>query len=249
MKCSDVKVHTVAGQDVIVISNFLPEGEALKMVAEMKSEHWVYTTNHESGNKKHRGNYDEKNRRAAVERNDRNGYFSYSKYELEPESELNLHVRNLFKGEVLHRVEEITGMQFRGVTESFVTRYGLGDFLSYHDDGISGSLAFVLNLTEDWTEEDGGVLEFACKSLVVQARSDLEVCLRLVPTFNSLVLFRTRQTAASAGLQHRVTRIQADKHRYAVTGWYLEANDEYSDHEREQCRQMKGANCVDDQGY
>lgn len=70
------------------------------------------------------------------------------------------------------------------------------DFLSFHQDGYSGSIAFVLTLAKDWDVEDGGVLQ-----MCIDHRGSYIGCKNFVPTFNRLVLFRTR---GGPPIPHRV---------------------------------------------
>ena len=49
-----------------------------------------------------------------------------------------------------------------GLTDLFVTHYAEGDFLSAHNDGFSGSWAFVVSLASgpEWQPDFGGELCF-----------------------------------------------------------------------------------------
>ena len=90
--------------------------------------------------------------------------------------------------------------------------YAQGDFLLPHDDRVTGrQIAYSLHLTRGLREEDGGALElFASHGDVAGS-----VVKRIVPEFNSLVLFRV-----SPRSWHQVAEVVGDVQRLTVTGWY-----------------------------
>jgi Rps23 Pro-64 3,4-dihydroxylase Tpa1-like proline 4-hydroxylase len=90
--------------------------------------------------------------------------------------------------------------------------YTQGDFLLPHDDRVAGrQIAYSLHLTRGLREGDGGALELF-SSLENVASS---VVKRIVPEFNSLVLFRV-----SPRSWHQVAEVIGDVQRLTVTGWY-----------------------------
>jgi hypothetical protein len=91
-----------------------------------------------------------------------------------------------------------------------LTRYRPGHFLTAHDDSADAmdrSAAFVLNLTEDWCADFGGVLQLLDKGGDVRAG--------LTPRFNRLALFRVPQSHAVS-----VVAPYAPGPRFAITGWF-----------------------------
>mgnify|MGYP000380252383 FL=1 len=90
--------------------------------------------------------------------------------------------------------------------------YAQGDYLLPHDDRVTGrQIAYSLHLTRGLREEDGGALElFASHGDVAGS-----VVKRIVPEFNSLVLFRV-----SPRSWHQVAEVVGDVQRLTVTGWY-----------------------------
>jgi len=91
-----------------------------------------------------------------------------------------------------------------------LTRFRPGHFLTKHDDGVEGknrSAAFVLNLSQDWCADYGGVLN------LLDAQGDVRQ--GLTPCFNRLTLFRVPQP-------HLVSVVApfAKGARYAMTGWF-----------------------------
>jgi SM-20-related protein len=89
------------------------------------------------------------------------------------------------------------------------TRYLPGHFLTSHDDGNEGKIrvaAYVINLTQGWRTDWGGLLQFH------NAGGDVPLALK--PGFNTIHLFRVPQ-------MHSVSFVApfAAVPRYAITGW------------------------------
>lgn len=97
-----------------------------------------------------------------------------------------------------------------GLTASF-TRYDPGQFLLPHDDTDSTDdrrAAYVLNLSEDWWPDWGGLLQFIDdKRNVVETFS---------PHFGSIAVFKVPQL-------HAVSYVTpfALRSRFAITGWLI----------------------------
>jgi len=90
--------------------------------------------------------------------------------------------------------------------------YAQGDYLLPHDDRVEGrQVAWSLHLTRGLREQDGGALELFDAAGDVAGR----VVKRIVPEFNSLVLFRV-----SPRSWHQVAEVVGDVQRLTVTGWY-----------------------------
>ncbi|WP_293979433.1 2OG-Fe(II) oxygenase family protein [Sphingobium sp.] len=103
----------------------------------------------------------------------------------------------------------VTGRQDIGFADVQATRYRSGDFLTGHDDVIPGKdrlFAYVLNLSDNWRTEWGGLLLFH--------DVDSRVAETFVPIFNSISLF-------SVGQPHSVSYVTpfAQEERLSITGW------------------------------
>ena len=103
----------------------------------------------------------------------------------------------------------ITGEPAIRLVNGQATRYLPGHFLTSHDDGIDGEdrvAAYVINLTQGWRPDWGGLLQFH------NAGGDIP--LSLGPGFNTIHLFRVPQV-------HSVSYVApfAAVPRYAITGW------------------------------
>jgi SM-20-related protein len=107
-------------------------------------------------------------------------------------------------------IHDITGKDPGRFINGQATSYGVGDFLTGHDDDAEGEYrmaAFVFGLTQMWRLEWGGLLLFhGDHDRTAEA---------LVPRFNTLDLFHVPQ-------QHSVSWVSpsAGFSRLAVTGWY-----------------------------
>ena len=125
-------------------------------------------------------------------------------------------------------LQQVIGTPLREIPDHFVTAYANGDFLSIHNDGNSGSQAWIINLSKDWAEEHGGQLKFTC----AEGRS-------FNPKFNSLITFNTRPS----DLPHTVLPVKPgprqERPRFAITGWYMAGDDQFSEAERQQNNLMR----------
>jgi hypothetical protein len=92
------------------------------------------------------------------------------------------------------------------------TCYQEGDFLGVHNDSTNGSVAFVLNLTEKWRPEFGGLLHFL---------SPDRDCIRtvLAPRFNQLIAFDISNERLTPHFVSQVATKIPFK-RLAISGWY-----------------------------
>jgi len=117
--------------------------------------------------------------------------------------------RFMQSAELLDFLRDVTGHGDLSFTDGQATGYGVGDFLTGHDDDVAGKgrlAAYVFGLTPYWRLEYGGLLLF-------HGPHDRTVSGN-VPRFNVLDLFRVPQ-------QHSVSIVTpaAPHKRYAVTGW------------------------------
>ena len=96
------------------------------------------------------------------------------------------------------------------IQESFISAYGSGDYLSTHTDKGNGSVAFVLNLTQNWRPEFGGMLHVLNTDRSYTA---------IPPDFNSLILMEVDETN---GTPHFISEVSkyATSNRIAYSGWY-----------------------------
>ncbi len=106
-------------------------------------------------------------------------------------------------------VAALTGEARGTFADTMASRYRPGDFLSAHDDHVSGKnrlFAYVLNFTPVWRADWGGVLSFLDE--------DGHVAEGYTPSFNALNIFAIPSA-------HAVSYVApyAGANRHAVTGW------------------------------
>lgn len=275
----------LAGPNVTVhvVPDFLPTELALRWRDAMASEWdsmgfdpavvvpgndgpWKYTTNNDGtfsghGNAKSRGNHLIQERREVAGKM-RDG-FAYSKWELDHGHALTKEMQRYFESEgTMKRIGEAVGADFQGrLSDFFVTNYASGDFLTRHDDGFSGSWAFVLSMARgEWRPEgrggepgQGGDLLFECpfdpSALLPGERHPSATpdrpraptgawwCERLSPCFNTAVFFRTRPV----GPYHEVLPVteEGGGRRFGATGWYMEVGDDMDKGEAAELQKMR----------
>jgi Rps23 Pro-64 3,4-dihydroxylase Tpa1-like proline 4-hydroxylase len=127
----------------------------------------------------------------------------------DPRHPLRLLTDFLESAAFLEFVRTVTGNRRIAFADAQATRYRPGNFLTQHDDRVSGSFrqaAYVLNLTQLWRADWGGLLLFTDE--------DGHVAEGYTPAFNAINLFRVPQP-------HLVTQVAsyAGADRLSVTGW------------------------------
>jgi Rps23 Pro-64 3,4-dihydroxylase Tpa1-like proline 4-hydroxylase len=120
-------------------------------------------------------------------------------------------IRYMSGDEFLGVMRRITGDSSFNRLFGQATMYAQGNFLRGHNDEVEVEdrrFAFVLNLTQDWRPDWGGLLHFI--------NDDMDVIDSFMPHFNSLSLFKVPQW-------HYVSYVApyATTERYAVTGWLV----------------------------
>jgi SM-20-related protein len=146
--------------------------------------------------------------------------FLYDSYQMvsayldEPDAEFPLHrvLRWLNCDEFLNFARGLTGLQKIAGVNAQATRYRPRHFLRSHNDfdASEGRLcAYVLNLSQNWQADFGGLLHM-CDAAG-------NVTNTLMPTFNSLNVFAVPQN-------HFVSMVTpyATGERLAITGWFLD---------------------------
>ena len=88
------------------------------------------------------------------------------------------------------------------------------DYLLCHDDKVQGrKIAFIINLSKDWTEKDGGQLElFNSKN-----NEPTTVAASITPKFNQFNIFEVTDKSF-----HQINEIVSNKNRISLAGWFYE---------------------------
>jgi Rps23 Pro-64 3,4-dihydroxylase Tpa1-like proline 4-hydroxylase len=102
-------------------------------------------------------------------------------------------------------ISEVTGKKLNSIDMSgFV--YGDTDYLLPHDDRLEGrKIAYVVNLSENFKEENGGALALFKGNKVVK---------KILPKFNTLTIFEV-----SGKSLHEVEEV-VDAKRVSFAGWF-----------------------------
>lgn len=113
--------------------------------------------------------------------------------------------------ELMNLINCITNMGVKDIVTVFASMYNANSFLSTHTDTGRGKIAFVLNLTKNWDENNGGCFELLDKNWGTVRK-------KIIPRFNSLTIFNVE----NEGVPHRVTKVRSDvkKCRLAISGWF-----------------------------
>ncbi len=103
-------------------------------------------------------------------------------------------------------VSELTGMKLKSIDMSgFV--YIDGDYLLPHDDRLSGrKIAYVVNLSKNFTDADGGALQLFKGKKIVKS---------IPPAFNMMTLFKVSPNSV-----HQVQEVMSKKKRISLAGWF-----------------------------
>jgi len=111
-------------------------------------------------------------------------------------------------------ISKVVGVQLENTVDLFCAQYSYTDTLLCHDDELEGRrVAFIMYLTEEWSEEDGGLLE------LFDTDSDgnpNKVVQKLLPKNNSFAFFEVSPVSF-----HQVSEvISSTKTRLSVGGWF-----------------------------
>ncbi len=108
--------------------------------------------------------------------------------------------------EFISFISQITNTKLKSIDMSgFI--YDDTDYLLPHDDRLAGrKVAYILNLTKNFTKADGGALQFFKNNKIVKS---------IPPTFNTLTIFKV-----SSKSLHQVQEIMSAKKRISFAGWF-----------------------------
>lgn len=261
------KHHT--SNPVVVVRNFLPVDLARKWRDTMKQlweareadqnrSAWSFTTNNEGTmpdhrqiNRKFRSLQKQEVRLKIARTLDRQGQFAYAKWEIKPGHPLLQEVSQfMLRNETLSHVATLLNLHHGAaqidsseLSDLFITYFDESNFLSSHNDGNSGTYAFVVNLSDgpEWQPTFGGSLQFQCaRNSDWMAR---DWCQHIGPRFNTLHVFKTRPLEHAPA--HKVDYVTpaattAGWRRFGYTGWYNDISDKMNEEELRVRNQMRG---------
>ena len=114
--------------------------------------------------------------------------------------------------ELRHFLTTITGCKLGKTVDVAGSVYPYTGYLLPHDDQLEGrAVAYVFNLSQNFTKKDGGALElFATNQL-----QPTMIVKSYPPRWNSLVIF-----TVSPQSFHQVTEVNTNNTRLSVNGWF-----------------------------
>ncbi len=221
-------LETFKKNKVVVIPNFLNEDWANKLFGflDTMDEDWWYKAVFGGGGKKYtrefQNNHETTYQIQKLRMNSMES-FKQKKFSYTFSRTINDHVKNcicieckfkqdvIINPKIIQWLADITGHNLITPKESFCSRYTSGDFLSIHTDEPKGKIAFVLNMTKDWSPVFGG-------NLHILASNNIDVEKVLVPNFNNLAIFDISDGGKPHFVSHVVDGVQ--QKRLSYTGWY-----------------------------
>jgi phosphatidylinositol glycan class S len=108
--------------------------------------------------------------------------------------------------EFISFISKITNTELKFIDMSgFI--YDDADYLLPHDDRLSGrKIAYVVQLGDNFTENDGGALQFFKGNKIVKS---------VPPRFNTLTIFKVSPKSL-----HQVQEVMGKKRRISFAGWF-----------------------------
>src|SRR3990172_2002203 len=108
--------------------------------------------------------------------------------------------------EFIQFISQITNTKLKSIDMSgFI--YDDADYLLPHDDRLYGrKIAYILNLTKNFTAKDGGALQFFKGKKIIKF---------IPPTFNTFTIFKVSPKSL-----HQVQEILSSKKRLSFGGWF-----------------------------
>ena len=132
--------------------------------------------------------------------------------------------QTLYSQEFRDFLGELTGIKLNDTIDLFAAIYKKTDKLLCHDDELEHRrIAFILYLVDDWTEEDGGTLDFFEMD---QDNQPSHVINYIVPKWNRFAFFDVsrisyHQVGVKLGLDFvYAAEVLASKNRISLTGWF-----------------------------
>ena len=108
---------------------------------------------------------------------------------------------------------KIVGCRNMKPGEIFLSNYGKDDFLSIHHDKNKGDIAVTFSFTYEWMPVYGGILHFC--------DGDKNIYKSIVPKLGSVSIFKIDP---NNGIDHFVSSVNVNKHRYTLSAWYYIIN-------------------------
>jgi len=98
--------------------------------------------------------------------------------------------------------------------EIFMSNYGENDFLNTHHDKTKGDIAVTISFTYNWNPTYGGILHFT--------DANNNIYKSVVPREGDINIFLLEP---EKGLNHFVSPVTVNKHRYMISAWYTRVHE------------------------
>ncbi len=113
----------------------------------------------------------------------------------------------------LKYISSLTGSRLTSI-DAAGQQYADSDFLLPHDDRLEGrKIAYILNLSRNFSAKDGGQLDFFAVDR--ETGYPTRVVKSVVPSFNTLTIFKVSKTSF-----HQVREVLSRKTRLSIGGWF-----------------------------
>lgn len=124
--------------------------------------------------------------------------------------------KTLLSDEFISWMENTTGQELnRNIVELHCLKLTSTNYLLPHDDQVQGrKVAFILNFTEGFNQEDGGSLQLFETD---EKNRPTKVLKSLQPEFNIFSCF-----VVSDKSYHQIDEVTTDSIRKSISGWYYE---------------------------
>lgn len=126
----------------------------------------------------------------------------------------------IFSKKFMKHIEKITGLSLKKNSGDLHSLKLLNThYLLCHDDQVQmRAVAFILNLSSNWSQEDGGELELF--SINSQGNPN-KVVKKIIPKFNQFNLFTVSDKSF-----HQISEvISKEKARISISGWFYLENE------------------------
>ena len=112
--------------------------------------------------------------------------------------------------EFIDFIHKVTSVKLSSKIDMHSHIFSDTDYLLFHDDVVeSRGIAYVINLSENFSSDDGGRLNLYDKNNAFYPSK------QIIPDFNSFVLF----TVSDKSL-HSIEEVNSKKKRITVSGWF-----------------------------
>ncbi|MEK6956073.1 MAG: 2OG-Fe(II) oxygenase family protein [Nanoarchaeota archaeon] len=123
-------------------------------------------------------------------------------------------IRNFYKflssKEFIAFIQKITSVKLDSKIDMHSHIFSDTDYLLFHDDVVeSRGVAYVINLSEDFSHDDGGRLQ------LYDINDAFSPSKEIIPEFNSFVLFTVSKNSL-----HSIEEVKSNKKRITVSGWF-----------------------------